>query len=180
MKKNSRNVSYTLFFSLFGSLCINATAALDTQNVLPAEQAFQVQATPHPQAANSLLLRFVIAPGYYLYRDKIHFESNNVNLPPISLPSGETKTDAVFGKIAIFRNVLSIPVQFPQKLNPNATLTLRLQGCADIGVCYPPATHTVSIASALKGEKIKLSAESSSEQPSKGSSNSVLNKFLSN
>ena len=172
-------MSYMLFFSLFASVCMNAIAALDTQNVLPAEQAFQVQTTPHPQAANSLLLRFVIAPGYYLYRDKIHLESNSVKLPAINLPSGEIKTDAVFGKIAIFRNVLSIPVQLPQHLSPSATLTLRLQGCADIGVCYPPAIHTISIASALKGDKIKPSTESSSEQPSKASNNTVLNKFLS-
>ncbi len=178
MRNHLRALVYTLFFSLSGSLS-NTIAAIDTQNVLPAEQAFQVHTTPHPQAANSLLLRFIIAPGYYLYRDKIYFESNNVKLSTINLPSGEIKNDAVFGKIAIFRNVLSIPVQLPQKINPNATLTLRLQGCADIGVCYPPATHTVSIASALKGEKAQQQAETPSNLPPKLSGGSTFNKFLS-
>ncbi len=62
-----------------------------------------------------------------------------------SLPAGKPKKDDAFGEVEIDRGELafSVPITAGQ---PPFTLQLTSQGCADIGICYPPQTHTLPIA----------------------------------
>jgi len=56
------------------------------------------------------------------------------------LPKGKIKDDEFFGRVEIFRQRLE--VRIPVRRDPGAGRTLELvahsQGCADVGVCYPP------------------------------------------
>jgi thiol:disulfide interchange protein DsbD len=91
-----------------------------------------------------LRVQWRIADGYYLYRDKIHFQSDNpdVNLaPPVFPAPSEIKTDASFGKMAVYRGTVTVDVPVLRKRGNDPldfTLTATSQGCADAGLCFPP------------------------------------------
>jgi thiol:disulfide interchange protein DsbD len=94
-------------------------------------------------------VRFEIAKGYYLYRDKFRFsaEPATVELDTPELPKGKEKLDDTFGKMEVyFKEAL---IRVPVKRNSSGPLALTLkvtsQGCADAGICYPPQQQKISI-----------------------------------
>ena len=112
---------------------------------LPVRSAYKVATSAAP---DELVVRFDIAPGYYLYRDRLGFESATlgVTLGTASLPVGLDHEDEFFGKQVIYRDNLQVgvPVTFsgaPQDFE----VKVKLQGCADAGLCYPPQTWTVPV-----------------------------------
>jgi len=96
-------------------------------------------------------VRYDTAPGYYLYRDRLEFriEPAGATLGKPQLPPGKVKEDEFFGKSVIYRNrtVVRIPVSTAPAGQP-LTLIADLQGCADLGVCYPPVRRTLPLAAA--------------------------------
>lgn len=60
-------------------------------------------------------VRFEIAKGYYLYRDKFRFsaEPATVQLGTPDIPKGKEKQDETFGKVAVFYQeaVIRLPVE---------------------------------------------------------------------
>ena len=111
------------------------------QQVLKPEQAFPV--TVSYQAKN-IVISHEIKQGYYLYKDKISYASTNQNIQliPVELPTGKAHYDEFFGSTEIYRDsmIVTIPVNITEKdlINSNFTIEIKLQGCADIGLCYPP------------------------------------------
>ncbi len=98
--------------------------------------------------ANMVRLTWRIADGYYMYRDKFQFKSANsdFSVGKAAFPKGKIKKDLIFGKVETYRTTLS--ADLPVTAN-GSTDTLKLsvttQGCADIGVCYPPLTQILDI-----------------------------------
>ena len=114
--------------------------------LLPVDQAFQFEGASKKGAAVSL--NWTVAPGYYLYGHmfKVTVDAPaGVAAPALKLPKGEQKQDAEFGEVMIQRGVLALPLSFATKGAAPRTLRVRYQGCADIGVCYPPQTRIVAI-----------------------------------
>ena len=113
------------------------------QQVLKPEQAFPV--TVSYQAKN-IVISHEIKQGYYLYKDKISYASThqNIQLIQVELPAGKAHYDEFFGSTEIYRDSMTvkIPVNISEKylVNRNFTIEIKLQGCADIGLCYPPQT----------------------------------------
>ena len=112
---------------------------------LPVRSAYKVATSAAP---DELIVRFDIAPGYYLYRDKLGFESATpgVTLGTASLPVGLDHEDEFFGRQVIYREhtQVGVPVTFsgtPQDFE----VKVKLQGCADAGLCYPPQTWTLPV-----------------------------------
>ena len=112
---------------------------------LPVRSAYKVATSAAP---DELVVRFDIAPGYYLYRDRLGFESATpgVTLGTASLPVGLDHEDEFFGKQVIYRAnaQVGVPVTFssaPQDFE----IKVKLQGCADAGLCYPPQTWTLPV-----------------------------------
>ena len=112
---------------------------------LPVRSAYKVATSAAP---DELVVRFDIAPGYYLYRDKLGFESATpgVTLGTASLPVGLDHEDEFFGRQVIYREhtQVGVPVTFsgtPQDFE----VKVKLQGCADAGLCYPPQTWTLPV-----------------------------------
>jgi thiol:disulfide interchange protein DsbD len=100
--------------------------------------------------ANTVQLSWQVADGYYLYQDKISVsvdQPNSVQLVNINLPKGKSKHDETFGDTIVYYNELSLEQRLIHQLNPGeaVTLTVSFQGCADIGVCYPPMSKTVQL-----------------------------------
>lgn len=109
--------------------------------LLPVDQAFAL--LPVERRGAALHLTWNVAPGYYLYRQRIRVEAlapSAVALQAIRLPAGIAHVDEHFGAVQIYRGLLEadVPIEGPAQ----APLRLRItyQGCADIGVCYPPQT----------------------------------------
>ena len=113
------------------------------QQVLKPEQAFPV--TVSYQTEN-IVISHEIKQGYYLYKDKISYASTNQNIQliQVELPAGKVHYDEFFGSTEIYRDsmIVKVPVNISEKdlVNSNFTIEIKLQGCADIGLCYPPQT----------------------------------------
>ena len=114
--------------------------------LLPPDQAFRFAA--RAVDARTLEAQFTIADGYYLYRDKLRFvlEPEAAGGGAVALPPGKVKDDEFFGRVETYRDrvVVRIPVELA---TPGQSLTVRAdsQGCADAGVCYPPASQKLTV-----------------------------------
>ena len=120
--------------------------ALAQVNPLPPDRAFHFSA--RMLDAQTVEARFTIAEGYYLYRDKIHFAveptATGLSVPP--LPNGAVKEDPFFGRVETYRGgvVVNLALKAP-KPGQNVVIAAESQGCADIGICYPPTVQRVTV-----------------------------------
>jgi thioredoxin:protein disulfide reductase len=111
---------------------------------LPPDVAFRVGAR---MDGSALRVRWVIADGYYLYRQKISVaaESPDLVVSGISLPRGVTKTDPYLGTQEIFTQQVEGTVSY-RRIDYGAhpmEIKVTYQGCAEAGLCYPAITKVV-------------------------------------
>jgi len=135
--------------SLFGLLILFVALlrpALAAPDPLPPEKAYRASVVT--RAPDRVDVRFEIEDGYYLYKDKFHFRADpeSVEVGPAELPPGKLKQDDFFGEVETYRHelVFSLPVKAPPEIT-QFELTVISQGCADIGVCYPPHPQTLTV-----------------------------------
>lgn len=130
-------------FALFWLLPTIAGAA----GLLPPEQAFRPSASALD--GQTVEVRFDIADGYYLYRDKFRFavEPDTLSLGTPALPPGKEKMDDTFGQVEVYYREVAIRLPVERNSSGNLPLVLHVtsQGCADLGVCYPPLKQTLSV-----------------------------------
>jgi len=124
-----------LFASLLSS---NAKA----EDFLDPEEAFKVSARMiEPGMAE---VTFTIADGYYLYRERFKFSSDDAKIGDITMPAGKVKFDETFQKeVETYRK--SLVVRVPVQAAADFTLNIGRQGCADGGLCYPPLETPVKL-----------------------------------
>ena len=166
-----------LLIALFGGA---APAQAEAQYLDPA-LAFKFSASMLDQ--RTISVRYEVADGYYLYRERFKFAATGATLGAPKYPPGKVKYDETFQKdVESYRKTVTI--QIPVQASGPFTLTATSQGCADAGLCYPPqeaqarlvggagavgadgaplpvsapatapASETVSIEGALKGGKL--------------------------
>lgn len=107
---------------------------------LSADEAFGIglRITP-PQA-----IELRVAPGYYLYRDRIHVRQAGKEITSrLQFAPAEWKRDATFGDVEVYHQ--STRILLPEDIGPEP-LDIRYQGCADAGLCYPPCQARLSFA----------------------------------
>jgi len=115
------------------------------EDLLPADEAFHLQAEGTERGVR---LEWRIADGYYLYRDKFRTRSPdpNVALGEPVMPPGAPKEDPFFGRLETYRGKVAFEVPVARRGDlSRLTLQVTSQGCADIGVCYPPHTKTLTV-----------------------------------
>ncbi len=85
-----------------------------------------------------LLVNWDLEPGYYLYAKKLAItaESSTLRLGEAILPKGEEHEDEYFGKQTVFRDQFTVRV--PYSGGGLTRIDIVSQGCADLGICYPP------------------------------------------
>lgn len=129
-----------------------ATWNSGVQSLLPAEEAFviraQLQSGP---SAPVLHLDFDIAPGYYLYRNKIAFvgDATVYGMDEPVLLEGVSIVDKFFGDTVVYQKPWSvnIPLEIRGALEDVRTVEVAIQGCATKpAVCYPPERRVIPIA----------------------------------
>jgi len=112
---------------------------------LPPQKVFVYTTTADAQ---KVYLRFAVLDGYYLYRARFGFASatSGVSLRDAEFPKGETHTDEYFGSQEIYRGKFEIAIPYQRTAAADAlALSLKLQGCADHGICYIPQNWTAKI-----------------------------------
>ena len=144
------------------------TTVANADEFLEPDQAFELSA----RVVDDGTVRFhwVIAPGYHLYRDRISVQADapGAKWAPLLLPPGEDSFDPNFNKtLSIYHESLDLDLHMTEG-SATIPLTLGWQGCADAGLCYPPATKQLLLA--LKGlgaaeNKIILAATETNSPP---------------
>jgi thiol:disulfide interchange protein DsbD len=126
-----------------GPGAIDASA---TGDQLPVDQAFTMNA--RFDKPNELTVAWQIAPGYYLYRDKLTFAATGaIELGGANLPEGVPHTDDSFGDVEIFRDYIEVKVPLA-RASPDeieVEITAGFQGCKDASLCYPPGEQIMSL-----------------------------------
>ncbi len=127
-----------------------AGLALAQSDLLPNERAFAFSARGLDE--RTVEARFAIADGYYLYREKLRFGVAPGKLAAVSLPPGQIKEDEFFGKVETYREELAVrlPLDAAAPGRP-VTVDAESQGCADIGVCYPPQVQHITVTLPMAG-----------------------------
>ena len=140
-------------FTFFASVVAFVLATLAVfanplqDDLLEPEKAFQLQT--RVVNGDTIEASWKIADGYYLYRDKFKFEpvDSGVTIKEAKIPPGKKKRDEFFGEVETFRKEVKTVVTLARAQPTAQTVKLKItaQGCADVGVCYPPQTQTVSL-----------------------------------
>ncbi len=116
------------------------------EDLLPPDEAFRF--TAEAMNADTLRAEWSVADGYYLYRSKLRFttETAGASLGEPAFPAGKKKQDEFFGEVETYRGKVrvDIPLKRTGELR-QLTLVAHSQGCADVGVCYPPHRQTVTL-----------------------------------
>jgi thiol:disulfide interchange protein DsbD len=145
-RRNRRPLNVALL--ALALVCVGAAAE---PKLLEPERAFafSVQAIDD----KTVEARFAIASGYYLYREKLKLSVEPAALagPPV-LPVGAILEDAFFGRVETYRDRLVVRLPLDGAA-PGLKVTVQAesQGCADVGVCYPPQVQRVTVALPAKG-----------------------------
>jgi thiol:disulfide interchange protein DsbD len=124
-----------------------SSPATSEQDFLPPDEAFKFGAAM--ERADSVALTWIIADGYYLYKDKIEVVSDtaNVQIGRPQLPKGDPKHDEYFGDTEVYHQFAEASVPVARAAGSSGKLNLKVtyQGCADGGLCYNPITKEVSL-----------------------------------
>ncbi len=150
---------FVVLVTALASLTCHGAAEPD---LLEPEKAFRFDA--RALGADAIEVRYQVAPGYYLYRDKFKFaiEPSTMELGAAEIPPGERKKDEFFGEVETYRGELRIRVPVKNaRAGDAATITATSQGCADVGVCYIPQDQKARIVLAAGGASTAASASRS-------------------
>ena len=125
-------------------------AATNEDGFLDPNVAFRVSAVVD---GNAIRVRWIIADGYYLYRQKIDIrpESPDLTLSAPQLPAGLVKVDAFLGSQEIYQQQVQAEVPYSRTDAGAHPLQIKVtyQGCAEAGLCYPPITKVLYPAHSL-------------------------------
>ena len=149
-----------------------ASSCVGAVDLLPPSAAFKP--TVRALDGQTIEVHFEIAKGYYLYRDKFRFaaEPTSVQLGVPVFPKGKEKEDETFGKVEVYYE--DVLIHLPVDRNSSGVLSLKLtltsQGCADVGICYPPQKQVLSLE---LPEQIVVPPETSASPSSRDESNRI-------
>ena len=120
--------------------------AVDEADLLPIDEAFALTATATERGR--IELHWEIAEGYYLYRHRMGAEvlSAGFKVNPLELPDGIAYTDEFFGDVETYRGAITGVLTGAAADDTRLVeLKVKYQGCADLGICYPPHTKTLQV-----------------------------------
>ncbi|MEY3885048.1 MAG: hypothetical protein RIS87_823 [Pseudomonadota bacterium] len=134
------------------SATINALFVSNSQDqFLTPDEAFKLNLTRLD--AENIQANFTIAPGHYLYRERVRFsvehtaelKASDAQIVAITLPSGEIKQDANFGKQEVYHHDFKANIKITNGASTVA-IVASYQGCSEKGLCYAPIKKTISVA----------------------------------
>ncbi len=117
-----------------------ASQAVSEADLLPVDEAFAIESRVIDRGTMEFRIR--IAEGYYLYRERTSatiVDPTQFTAEPLQTPPGEPKDDEFFGRVETYRGEI-VATLIGQAADGATAVEVKLgyQGCADIGICYPP------------------------------------------
>ncbi|HYT86331.1 MAG TPA: protein-disulfide reductase DsbD [Burkholderiales bacterium] len=127
------------------ALLLSPAHGASADELLEPEKAFRFSA--RALDAGTAEVRYAIADGYYLYRERFRFaaEPATVTLGQPQFPKGEIHEDRFFGKQETYRKEVRIRLPVESSGADRVKLLVTSQGCADIGVCYVPQVQSAEL-----------------------------------
>jgi thiol:disulfide interchange protein DsbD len=126
--------------------CAPAAFAQQPDEFPPVEKVFTYTAASD---GGKVTVHWSIEPGYYLYQSRMKLATTTPGyaLGEPVFPRAEIHEDEYFGKQEIFRGAFAVTAALTTRPPAAATiaLQLKLQGCADAGLCYPPQTWVTQV-----------------------------------
>jgi thiol:disulfide interchange protein DsbD len=175
MRRLLATILFGLMYSVLAApmlMPMSAHAAFDESNLLPVDQAFAL--TAKATSRERVEFSWKIAPGYYLYRQRIGVSASDAAFKtnPLQLPDGIHKHDEFFGDVQIYHGTVTAVQTGAAASNvDSASFTVKYQGCADVGVCYPPQKRVLTVAlPRATTSSPAISAGSTEESPVSNSS----------
>ncbi len=118
----------------------------DDEPLMP-EEAFPAEIVSVEN--DTISVRWNIADNYYMYRSKFRFLEGQeaIALGEPVLPPGRLKHDEFFGDVEVYRDGVTakLPYSRSRGAPSDFMLTAVSQGCADIGICYPPYKQVLKV-----------------------------------
>lgn len=139
-----------------------AAAGAAEPDLLEPDKAFRFSA--RALGADAVEIRYQVAQGYYLYRDKFKFviEPASVTAGEPLLPPGRRQKDEFFGEVEVYRGEVQIRLPLSNAAaGETVTLIATSQGCADVGVCYVPHDQKARITLVAAGAGSSVSGAAS-------------------
>ena len=118
--------------------------SLNRYGILDPDQAFRL--TAKPIGADTVQFTWVVAEGYYLYRDKFSFASLTddvrIDETAIRIPRGKVKQDESFGDVEVNTGLVAVEVALvPGRAGTSdALFRVGYQGCKEGFGLLPAAT----------------------------------------
>jgi len=172
-------ITLTFFAMLFTTL---ASAQLSDNNMddlfsdepsfLPVEEAFVFDFS---QKDDTLVIRFDIADGYYLYKKQFKVSTKNATLGEPVFPPAEQIEDEFFGISDVFYNTVSFSYPITETVQ-DGVVKLRYQGCASAGLCYPPTTKVIYL-NEIQGANVTGELSGGETQASQASDQTVSEQY---
>lgn len=123
--------------------CCGCAQAFSQNAPRAADRAFQL--TAERAADQSVVLKWTIAPGYYLYHDRFGVATDDGRALSTLIEPGEEKDDPNFGPVEIHHDSARARVE-ARDLPASGAVTISYQGCAEQGICLPPVRKTLDLA----------------------------------
>ena len=152
-------------------MCISWNALAAESEFLPVAEAFKFQSQV---TDNKLEMSWGIHNGYYLYFSRISAEQGNKPLVLSFKQVGIKKVDEYFGEVVIFHDQLDVQAQ----LTDDTPVTIRFQGCAEAGLCYPPVTLTYTPEKPISSSDVLASQEEGKTLQKEGKASQEEDKTL--
>ncbi len=113
----------------------------DGPELMPVDQAFVID---FEQQGNQVKVSWVIADGYYMYRNKLKFEVDGATIGEITLPQGKDHTDEYFGEQEVYYSFVEVPVGLKEAAK-DASFSATFMGCAEGKLCFPPTKRSLTL-----------------------------------
>src|SRR5256712_9082237 len=125
--------------------------AANADDLLEPDKAFRFSAQALDAA--TVEVRYAIADGYYLYRERFRFAAAPAaeKRAPPQFPKGQVHEDKFFGKQETYRKEVRIRLPVEAAGAEGLKLLVTSQGCADLGVCYVPQVQSADLRLASLG-----------------------------
>ena len=157
-----KNLMLRALWLMAALLSLPMAAAAAADDFLDPEAAFRLSV--QAQDAQHVAMHFAIAPGYYLYRERLSVQAEPAAAAgaAVAIPRGKTKFDETFQKeVEYFHDEVTLVLPIAADAPP-FRLTVGHQGCAEKGLCYPPATHAFDLKPGAGGWTVVAVAEADS------------------
>ena len=152
---------------LLSALACQSALAVNQSDLLSPDKAFASRVI---REGDHLVLTLDVAEGYYVYRDRIVLSTVPAGLiKPAHFPAGKVKNDPYFGKQVIFQQQNRIEIPLLPGAPQRFTLNFKLQGCAAVGVCYPPFTRKLNVGDSGSSAAGWMRASNTPSSPTPGS-----------